>query len=148
MGKEKAIVIDIDGVLLDSDPILKEIYNLKLRGDAMWDYFHAHCNGPRVSFLKGIYPLLNSLKGSVYIVLSTSRNECCRADTKARLHTEGFPYDLLYMRKEDDYRPSPEVKKDHLNKVLQKFDIIAFIDDDLANCQMAKEEGIFSLRKV
>jgi hypothetical protein len=52
------------------------------------------------------------------------------------------------MRKEDDYRPSPEVKKDHLNKVLQKFDIIAFIDDDLANCQMAKEEGIFSLRKV
>ena len=28
MDKEKAIVIDIDGVLLDSDPILKEIYNL------------------------------------------------------------------------------------------------------------------------
>ena len=39
MQKSKAIVIDIDGVILDSNLILKEIYDLKLKGDTMWSYF-------------------------------------------------------------------------------------------------------------
>ena len=148
MSKEKAIVLDIDGVILDSSMILKEIYNLKLRGDEMWAYFHANCNGPRVSFKENVYPLLNSLKASVRIILSTSRNECCKKETKERLHNEGFPYDMLYMRKSDDERPSPEVKKDHLKLITQRFEVIAFIDDDLSNCQMAEQEGILALRKV
>ena len=31
---------------------------------------------------------------------------------------------------------------------MESYDIIAFIDDDLANCEMAKELGILALRKV
>ena len=69
-------------------------------------------------------------------------------ETKERLHNEGLPYDMLYMRKSDDERPSPEVKKDHLKLITQRFEVIAFIDDDLSNCQMAEQEGILALRKV
>ena len=148
MDKEKAIVLDIDGVILDSAIILKEIYNLELRGDDMWSYFHEHCNSSRVSLIKNIYPLLDSFKAHIYVILSTARNDKCRKSTEERLHDEGFPYDFLYMRKDGDYRPSTEVKRDHLRQISQKFDIIAFIDDDLSNCQMAEEEGIFALRKV
>lgn len=148
MTKEKAIILDIDGVLLDSAVILREIYDLKLNGDEMWAYFHEHCNGPKVSSMKNICPLLSSIDRSVRIILSTARNDKCRKSTEERLHKEGFSYDGLYMRANGDYRPSPEVKKDHLRLISQEFDIIAFIDDDLTNCQMAKEEGIFALRKV
>ena len=41
-----------------------------------------------------------------------------------------------------------EVKREHLIEIMKEFDIIAFIDDDLQNCEMAKELGILSLRRV
>lgn len=149
MVKDKAVVIDIDGVLLDSYPILEEMTHLKLTGNDKWEYFHKHCNGPKVTFIgNAIFSLLNVLKSSVYVILSTSRNELCREDTEARLKEENFPYDLLYMRKEGDYRLSPEVKEDHLNEILKTFDVVAFIDDDLGNCEMVNRKGILSLRKI
>lgn len=148
MQKSKAIVVDIDGVILDSDLILKEIYDLKLKGDAMWSYFHSNCNGNRVTFLSNITSLLNSLDSSVTVVLSTSRNECCREGTEKRLHEEGLLYSKLYMRPVNDYRPSSEVKREHLKDIQKSYDVIAFVDDDLSNCQMAKNEGILALRRV
>lgn len=148
MTKKKAIVLDIDGVILDSAIVLEEIYNLKLHGDEMWNYFHKHCNGPKVAFIESAFSLLESLDPNVYIILSTARNDRCRKSTEERLHDEGFPYDFLYMRKNEDYRPSPEVKKDHLELISQEFDVIAFIDDELTNCEMAKGEGIFALRRA
>ena len=54
----------------------------------------------------------------------------------------------LYMRKDGDYRSSQEVKKDHLIEISKNYDIIAFIDDELSNCQAASNEGILALRKV
>ena len=149
MAKNKAIVIDIDGVLLNSYPILEEMLHLKLTGNDKWKYFHKHCNGPKVTFIGNeILSLLNVLKSSVYVILSTSRNELCRKGTEARLKEENFPYDFLYMRKEGDCRLSPEVKEDHLNEILKSFDIVAFIDDDLSNCEMARKKDILALRKV
>ena len=44
MCKKLAIVLDVDGVLLKSDIIHQEIFELKLKGDNMWDYFYEHCN--------------------------------------------------------------------------------------------------------
>lgn len=149
MVKNRAIVIDIDGVILDSYPILEEMLHLKLTGDEKWRYFHEHCNGPKVTFIGDkLLPLLNVLKSSVYIILSTARNELCRESTEARLKKESFPYDFLYMRKENDYRLSPDVKEDHLNEILKSFKIVAFIDDDLSNCEAIHKKGILALRKI
>ena len=146
--KIKAVVIDIDGVILDTGIIFREIYNLALRGDDMWNYFYEHCNSERVPFMKNIIPFIFTLDSSTKIILSTARNEVCREGTEERLKREGFPYDLLYMRKDRDFRPSPDVKKDHLESIRQEFEVVAFIDDDLSNCQMAKKEGILSLQRV
>ena len=96
MVKNNAIVIDIDGVLLDSYPILKEMLHLKLTGNDKWEYFHKHCNGHKVPFIGDkVLSLLNVLKSSVYVILSTSRNELCREGTEALLKEENFPYDFL-----------------------------------------------------
>lgn len=146
--KPKAIVIDIDGVLLKSDIILKEIFDLGLRGDEMWDYFHQNCNSERVIFLENTLPFLNALDKYIHVVLSTARNDKCRKETEQKLQGVGISFDSLMMRTNGDKRPSPVIKKEHLHQIMQKYEVIAFIDDDLANCEMAKEEGIFALRKV
>lgn len=148
MTKEKAIVVDVDGVLLDSYVILKEIFDLGLKGDDMWPYFHEHCNSDRVTFIKDMFPVISSLSNDVNIILSTARNETCRKATEEKLKRSGLTYHSMYMREENDGRHSSEVKRDHLTAIAEDFDIIAFIDDDLGNCQMAKELGILSLRKV
>lgn len=146
--KEKAVVLDIDGVILDTGIVFREIYSLSLKGEAMWNYFYENCNSPKVPFMDSILPFLNGLDPSTKIILSTARNNKCRQSTEERLRRENFHYDMLYMRNINDFRPSPEVKKDHLAEISEKFEIVAFIDDDLSNCHMAKKEGILALQRV
>ena len=148
MTKRKAIVVDIDGVILDSSVIYKEMLKLGLKGDEKWSYFHKHCSGPKVVPIKEMILFLNSINPSISIVLSTARNECCREETEERLYKENFHYTVLYMRGKDDERPSDELKRDHLKGIAEEFDVIAFIDDDLSNCLMAEKEGVLALRKV
>ena len=149
--KEKAIIFDCDGVLLDTEFIFREILELNLKGDARWNYFIDNCNSDKVK------PITNSTKfffrfiqAGFHIFISTARNEKCKEETLNKLWKEGFiiPEDNLYMRKDGDYRVSQEVKKDHLIEISKNYDIIAFIDDELANCEMAKDFGILALRKV
>lgn len=150
--KKDAIVLDVDGVILDNTDIFREIYELKLTGNNMWDYFHANCNGSRTKYIGDKLVFLSFLAmimpEDVDIILSTARNEKCRAKTEERLAHEGFEYAQLLMRPDGDLRPSSEVKKEHLLKIKETYDIVVFIDDDITNCEMAKELGILALRKV
>ena len=148
MEKPKAIVLDVDGVCLDSSAIIKELFDLELKGDAKWDYFREHCNGDRVKVINSTRLFINDIYPKCQIILSTARNEKCREATEKRLREDNFIFDELYMRPQNDYSLAPEIKRNHLLKIMESYDIIAFIDDDLANCEMAKELGILALRKV
>lgn len=146
----RAIVLDLDGVLFDTSVIFEEICDLKLTGDAKWDYFHEHCDSDRIQLLPGVKELLTTIYNdlSVALVIMTARNEKVRQKTMNKLLKNKIYFDHLYMRKDGDYRPSPEVKRDYLLELMQRYRIEAFIDDDLSNCQMAKELGILALRRV
>ena len=149
MCKKLAIVIDIDGVILDSYQVLKDMYHKNLKDDSMWDYFHKNCNDTfQVPFMSNILLLMNALKPEIDIILSTSRNEKCRKQTEERLHREGINYKKLLMRPQEDFRPSPEIKREHIAEILKDYTIIAFVDDDLSNCQMVSTLGILALRRV
>ena len=52
------------------------------------------------------------------------------------------------MRKDGDLRPSDRVKKEHLQDIMEHYDVTLFIDDDLSTCEMAKELGVLALRRV
>lgn len=151
--KRKAIVIDIDGVCLQTDFILDEIHKLGLKGEEKWEYFYEHCNSDKVLRMKGAIELFRQFSNSgnaPYIFFSTARNEKCKEATLNKLWKEGFiiPDDAIFMRSYYDLRPAHEVKCEHLLKIMEEFDVIAFIDDDLQNCEIAKSLGILSLRRV
>ena len=150
MYKDEAVLIDVDGVLLDTEYIFKEILDLKLKGDAKWDYFMKHCNSDRTEHFKNFLELWYCLSNRYKIFISTARNEKCKQDTLYKLAKGCFftTEDNLLMRKENDYRPATEVKKDHLLQVMKNFNVVVFIDDDIANCRMAKELGVLALWKV
>ena len=150
--KRKAIVCDIDGVLLDSSHIMQEAEDLELYGDLKWDYFYNHCNDNSVKIIESgkiFYNLIRyGVNSNICFIFSTARNEKCSDSTLKRLAFESIFCDRIYMRKDGDLRPSYEVKREHLLKIMEEFDIVAFIDDDIENCKMAKGLGILSLRVV
>ena len=149
---KNCVVLDIDGVILDSAFIFDEIFEKKLKGDEMWDYFHSHCNGEKVKLIKSCKGLLGMLylikrHAELDIILLTSRNDKAYKETEKKLK-EFMYYDKLIMRPDGDYRESYVLKKEALEKLQEEYRILLFIDDELKNCEAAKELGIFSLRKV
>ena len=146
----RAIVLDLDGVILSTSHVFKELYELDLKGDAKWGYFHEHCNSDEVELMPGIRKFFTTIYNDVplAVIVSTARNEKVRETTISKLLKHGIIVDHLYMRKDGDYRPSPEVKKEHLQEIMNNYEVLAFIDDDITNCDMAKELGILTLRKV
>ena len=138
---EKAVVIDIDGVILDSSKVLKE-------SNDNWDYFNRNCNGDEVELIGNIKPFLRALGKDIRIIISTARTEKIRPQTARKLWKYRVQFDDMYMRSVNDYRADYEVKKDQIKAIMQKYDIVAFIDDKEENCNVAKEFGLLSLEVI
>ena len=151
--KTKAVVLDVDGVILDTAFLFDDIFSLGIKGDAMWDYFHEHCNSDEVHLMKGFYSFYLNLfdmkvHSGVEFILLTSRNEKVRKQTERKLREEGIFYDRLYMRPNNDYREAHILKQETLRVLQKEYNILCFVDDDLKNCEAAKELGIYTMRKV
>ena len=148
--KKKAVILDLDGVILDTEFILREMEKLKLKGDEKWNYFCQNCNSDKVGVIENIIPFIRSLtlNDRAEIIISTARNEKVRPQTAKKLSKHKIFFTEMYMRGTNDYRDAVEVKKDHLRQIVQDYDVVCFVDDTLANCEMAKELGILSMRKV
>lgn len=149
MNKKPVVVLDIDGVIFNTQYLLNEIYEKKLKGDERWEYFYTNCNSERTQLVKGAIELTQILfNAGITILFSTARNEKCREETINKLTRNGIVFHQIYMRKDGDLRDSSEVKREHLQEIMKEYDVTLFIDDDLSNCEMAKELGIQALRKV
>lgn len=148
--RRSAIIIDLDNTILNTEPIFKEILIQELKGDAKWDYFCANCNREDIEVIKGFRDFYRVLTNALplAIIVSTARNEKCRQATIEKLTKEHIIFDHLYMRKDGDYRSSAEVKEEHLKEIMESYEVAAFVDDDLSNCEMAKRLGVFAMRKV
>ena len=148
--RRRAIILDLDGVILNTEPIFKELLIQDLKGDAKWDYFCENCNREDIELIPGFKDFYRVLTNALplAIIISTARNEKCRQATIEKLLKEHVVFDHLYMRTDGDYRPSQEIKKEHLQDIMKNYEVVGFVDDDLNNCEAAKELGILALRRV
>ena len=132
MTKRNSIICDIDGVILEMPRWydLEEFYkNLELCTPIDW----------AVHLVKGLY------QQGIKIVFVTARDSKCRYYTLYQLkQLFDFPIEL-YMRGRGDLRPDPEVKREYMVDLIEKYNILFCIDDNHDNCEMYRELGLTAL---
>lgn len=148
LNKRKAIIVDMDGTLVDVSGIrhyvkdtIKKDGNYKKRSNRDFDSFHKAS-----LFCPAIWPTLDQVHGywqSRYdILIVTARSTRYEKTTRDWLHKYAVAYTKLFMRQDGDYRPDREVKEDILKQILDFWDVSHAIDDNPNVIDLWHEYGI------
>ena len=151
----KYIVFDIDGVLADCSHRLKYIqgkdkdYDKFYSKEELWKDKPIKAGRNILDALHSFEVMRDNPRSTEFygeVIFITGRNEICKDTTYNWLYNNilerGTVYHKLYMRPENDYRPSHEVKKSLIEKHIGFENILfAFDDDDKIN-EMYKKHGV------
>jgi hypothetical protein len=134
------VVVDLDGTLSDASG---RQHFLEQRPKDWKRFFAAVGDDP---VLAHVARLLECLDPSLQVVLLTARPVSTREATTAWLTRFAVDWDLLVMRAEGDFRPSPEAKREALRALVGVgFDVRLAVDDDPRNVAMFESEGVPTL---
>ena len=136
----KCIIVDIDGTLalingrnpyddtlIHTDKPNKYIVDIVNRFKKLYDYEWVSSNGR-----------INNR-----IILMSGRMDKCRNQTEKWLKDNIIPYDILYMRKTDDFRQDSIVKKELYEEHIKgKYYVEAVFDDRDQVVKMWRDEGL------
>lgn len=150
---KKAIICDIDGVLLETKHIFEEIEKANLTGASKWDYFNRRANDHDVEVDTRVIEILETFANQGYKVLFvTARSAEIWKQTRAKIDMaigqyaqNIFEYSLA-MRGTDDFNASDCVKAELLQQIQEKYDVLFAIDDDKSNCDMFRKNNILTLQ--
>lgn len=153
MGRIKAIICDIDGVLLDTEHIFKKIEELGLTGSSKWEYFNRHANDYDVKIDSRVIEILETFAQNGFrIIFLTARAQEIESHTKAKIDmaiglyaNRIFNY-LLLMRPYANYESPENVKETWLNLLREKYEIYCALDDDASNCEMFAKNKILTMQ--
>ena len=150
---DKCIIVDIDGTIaLDKHG---EIIPTDFTREG-WNDFHKHMDMynadrfiPIWSTIDMVKCIVNDSLGTIAIFFVTAREDTGKGkirDNTLELLTNYFPYvvdEQLYMRAENDFRSSAEVKRDILlHDILPKYNVLLAVDDEEDNIKMFQTLGI------
>lgn len=102
------VLVDLDGTLFNVD------HREDLAKASQWDEFHSLIPGDAI--YSDVIEVVNKLGAFNNIVAVTARPEKWRNLTNDQLNKHCPRVDIVLMRKDNDYRPSPEVKIDLLEE--------------------------------
>lgn len=150
---KKAIICDIDGVLLETKHIFEEIEKANLTGASKWDYFNRRANDHDVEVDIRVIEVLETFANQGYkILFVTARSAEIWKQTRAKIDMaigqyaqNIFEYSLA-MRGTDDFNASDCVKAELLQQIQEKYDVLFAIDDDKSNCDMFRKNNILTLQ--
>lgn len=152
--KEKAIVVDIDGVLLDVSLLYKEIENLGLEGQDKWNFFHENANNPKYAVkVDKFFNLVNMYVQAGYkIIVLTSRRDLIGKSTLHYLLNGDVKLDnlteMVLRPANKEGTPSYLYKKEEIQKLHKRYDIELILDDEYANCAIFRQLGFTVLRVI
>ena len=117
-------MIDIDGVVADVRHRLHLIESRPKRWD---EFFDASADDPPLPAGVG---LVLELAAEHDVVWLTGRPERNRRLTEAWLAAHGLPDGTLLMRRDRDFRPAREAKREQLRRLRRDREIAVVVDDD------------------
>ena len=94
----------------------------------------------------GMCDMIRKLQEDFVIVVATGRDTTQEAVTKEWLAKQGINADEFYFRTNKDYRKGVVVKKEQIEAILEKYDIVAIFDDCEPIVNMYREMGLTVLQ--
>lgn len=94
----------------------------------------------------GVCDLIRTLQFDYSIVVATGRDTSQADVTKDWLAKQGINADEFYFRTHGDFRKGVEVKKEEIEAILEKYDIVAIFEDCEPIVQMYREMGLTVLQ--
>ena len=94
----------------------------------------------------GMCDMIRQLQEDFVIVVATGRDTTQEAVTKEWLAKQGINADEFYFRTNKDYRKGVVVKKEQIEAILEKYDIVAIFDDCEPIVDMYREMGLTVLQ--
>lgn len=136
--KQKAIIIDIDGVLANDSE--------RKANNQSDDKYNNVENDPVNEEIKNI---ILEKKSDNTIILLTGRPQELEVITKVWLTKNKVPYNFLFMRENGDHTPNAEYKeKVYTDLIEPEFEITLAIDDKTTTSDMWAKKGIEALMYV
>ena len=94
----------------------------------------------------GMCDMIRKLQEDFVIVVATGRDTTQEAVTKEWLAKQGINADEFYFRTNKDYRKGVVVKKEQIEAILEKYDVVAIFDDCEPIVDMYREMGLTVLQ--
>lgn len=94
----------------------------------------------------GMCDIVRQLQEQYLVVVATGRDTTQAEVTKEWLSRQGINVDEFYFRTNKDYRKGVVVKKEQIEAILEKYDIVAIFDDCEPIVDMYREMGLTVLQ--
>lgn len=94
----------------------------------------------------GMCDIVRQLQEQYLVVVATGRDTTQAEVTKEWLAKQGINVDEFYFRTNKDYRKGVVVKKEQIEAILEKYDIVAIFDDCEPIVDMYREMGLTVLQ--
>ena len=94
----------------------------------------------------GMCDMIRQLQEDFVIIVATGRDTTQEEVTKQWLAKQGINPDEFYFRTKGDFRKGVVVKKEQIEAILEKYDIVAIFDDCEPIVQMYREMGLTVLQ--
>lgn len=138
-NRPQTIVFDMDGTLCD----ISSIRYLVAEGEKNKNFDEFHKRSVDCPPIPWVAASARDAKYMGFKVIQvTARQEKYRAHTSWWIADNFIPSDALFMRADGDYRPDYEVKKEILDRLLLRFDVVKAFDDNPNIVKLWSEYGI------
>lgn len=123
--KTQAMIFDMDGTLVDVSSLRDYVTGKKKD----FDSFHRlSVDCPPIHWVAN---LAQSFHNEGYAIIQvTARSEKYRPHTSWWIAQHRIPSHALYMRPDLDYRPDYEVKREIVDRIRQRYDVVHAFDDN------------------
>jgi hypothetical protein len=128
-------VLDLDGTVAD---VRHRLHHLNSRPKNWEAFFRAATKDP---LLPEGAAVAHRLAEDHRVAYLSGRPERCRRDTQAWLEQYGLPAGPLYLRRDDDRRPSWMGKLSQLRRLAADGGVDVLVDDDTVVIGKAREAG-------
>lgn len=136
------IILDIDGTISNCS----HRRHFVEQSPQNWEAFRNPDLVMQDKLIKPVYDVLSGLdrKRRLSLLVVSGRKESDRKITENWLMKNGISPTVCYFRKDGDYRPDADVKRELLQKIREDgYNPTIVFDDRLSVCRMWAEEGLF-----